>query len=108
MNIKRELGEKIKTIRKKRNLTQEQLAEKIDISSRNLSNIELGVNFPKAETLEKILKVLDISTEDLFANEHIKSKEELILQINTYISFIKNDYKTLQLVYKLLRDIIEN
>ena len=108
MNIKKELGEKIKTIRKKRNLTQEQLAEKIDISSRNLSNIELGVNFPKAETLEKILKVLDITTEDLFANEHIKTTEELILQINTYISFIKNDYKTLQLVYKLLRDIIEN
>lgn len=53
MNLKQELGEKIKRIRKNRGLTQEQLAELIDISSRNLSNIELGQNFPKAETLEK-------------------------------------------------------
>lgn len=53
MNIKQELGEKIKRERKKRGLTQEQLAEMVDISSRNLSNIEVGQNFPKAETLEK-------------------------------------------------------
>jgi len=105
MDLKKELGEKIKRVRKKRGYTQEQLSEKIDISSRNLSNIELGVNFPKSETLEKILKALDITTEELFANDHIKTKSELLNEINFYINSIKDDYKMLELVYKLLRDL---
>ena len=42
MDIKKELGEKIKRIRKQRGLTQEELAEMVDISPRSLSNIEVG------------------------------------------------------------------
>ena len=72
MNIKKELGEKIKRLRKSRGLTQEQLAELVDISSRNLSNIEQGISFAKAETLEKIIISLNTSTQELFANNHIK------------------------------------
>lgn len=63
MNLKRQLGEKIKRIRKEKHITQEQLAEMIDIAPRNLVNIELGINFPKAETLEKILLALNITME---------------------------------------------
>ena len=44
MDLKKELGEKIKRFRKIRGLTQEQLAEMIDISARNLSNIEQGIS----------------------------------------------------------------
>ena len=107
MNIKKELGEKIKRIRKKRGLTQEQLAEKIEISARNLSNIELGNSFPKSETLEKILMVLDISTEDLFSNEHIKTNLELLSEINYYLETIKNDSKALSFVYKMIKTYSE-
>lgn len=108
MNIKKELGQKIKSLRKKRGLTQERLSEIINISARNLVNIKSGVNFPKAETLEKILKSLNVTTEELFANNHIKTNKELLECINFYVDFLKNDNKNLQLVYKILRDIIEN
>ena len=64
MNIKKELGEKIKRLRKSRGLTQEQLAELVDISSRNLSNIEQGISFAKAETLEKIIISLLYTTKN--------------------------------------------
>ncbi len=60
MEIKKDFGEKVKRLRQKRKLTQEQLAEKIDISPRNLSKIEVGNCFVKAETLEKLLVALDI------------------------------------------------
>ena len=76
MDIKKELGEKIKRLRKQNALTQEQLAEMIDISSRNLSNIEQGISFPKPETLEHILISLNTTTQELFANEHIKTKKD--------------------------------
>ena len=107
MNLKQELGEKIKRIRKNRGLTQEQLAELIDISSRNLSNIELGQNFPKAETLEKILKSLNITTEELFANEHIKSSKELLENIYNYLDKVKSDNLKLEKIYKIIKFLVD-
>lgn len=107
MNLKQELGEKIKRIRKNRGLTQEQLAELIDISSRNLSNIELGQNFPKAETLEKILKSLNITTEELFANEHIKSSKELLENIYNYLDKVKSDNLKLEKIYKIVKFFVD-
>lgn len=103
MDLKKVFGEKVKRIRKKKNLTQEQLAELIDISPRNLSKIEVGECFVKAETLEKILKALDISTEDLFAADHIKESEELINQIYNILDTVKNDNKKLEKIYKMAK-----
>lgn len=108
MNIKKELGEKIKRLRKSRGLTQEQLAELVDISSRNLSNIEQGISFAKAETLEKIIISLNTSTQELFANNHIKTNDEFLEQINRYIYLVKDDNKTLEKIYKILRDLLED
>jgi len=107
MNIKQELGEKIKRIRKQRGLTQEELAEKIDITSRNLSNIELGISFPKPETLEKFLNAMNVSTQTLFSNDNIKTDQELVDSINFYIDSIKHDHKTLEIIYKILKGLIE-
>lgn len=51
MGVKEELGKKIKRMRLNRGLTQEQLAEAVDVSQRTLSGIEIGENFVTAETL---------------------------------------------------------
>ncbi len=103
MNFKKSFGEKIKRTRKKRGLTQEQLAELIDISPRNLSKIEVGDCFVKAETLEKILNALNVSTEELFANDHIKEPEELLNLIYSILDDIKNDNKKLEKIYKITK-----
>ena len=108
MDIKKELGEKIKRIRKLRNLTQEELAEMVDISPRSLSNIEVGACFVKSETLEKIIESLNISTEELFANDHIKTSQELILEIDKLIRKAKNNTSTLEKIYKVLRAIVDD
>ena len=102
-----EIGKNIKRCRKAAGLTQEQLAEMIDISSRNLSNIEQGISFPKPETLEHILISLNTTTQELFANEHIKTKKELILAINAYIGKISNNQEKLEQIYKILKDLID-
>jgi len=107
MDIKKELGEKIKRYRKQSGYTQEKLAEIINISSRNLSNIELGLSYPKPETLEKIIETLNISTNKLFETEHLKADDELIREINLYINSAKNDRKKLEQIYKILRDLCE-
>lgn len=108
MSIKKSFGEKIKRLRQKRKLTQEQLAEKIDISPRNLSKIEVGDCFVKVETLEKLLVALEVSAEELFANAHIKSNSELVENINFYVDLVKEDRVMLERIYKILRDLIDN
>ncbi len=108
MNIKKELGEKIKRYRKMRGFTQEKLAEVIDISSRNLSNIELGLSYPKSETVEKIMQTLNITPQELFSTDHLKSEDELIKLINQYINNAKNNRKKLEQIYKILRDLCED
>ena len=106
MNIKKEFGEKIKRMRKNRNLTQEQLAEMIDISPRNLSGIEVGANFIKAETLEKILNALDTSMEDLFSNVEIKNNKELLADIIKDLKKVENNDKKLKRIYKMVKFFI--
>ena len=108
MNLKQEMGEKIKRLRKSRGVTQEQLAEMVDISSRNISNIELGISFPKPETLEKILKAFNTTTEKLFANDHIKESKELLSEIYTQLDNIKNNQRKLETIYKMISFITKD
>lgn len=107
MNIKKEIGEKIKRFRKKSKFTQEKLAETVDISSRNLSNIELGISYPKPETLEKIMIALNMTTEELFSNDNLKNDEELLKDINAFITQAKTDRLKLEKIYTILKTLVE-
>ena len=55
MNIKKELGKKIKRMRLAKGYTQDKLSEIVDISQKALSSIEVGENFVIAETLDKLI-----------------------------------------------------
>lgn len=55
----------IKEYRKKKKITQEKLAELLDISPRQLQRIENGSSETSLKTLKKLIKVLDISDEDI-------------------------------------------
>ena len=135
--IKRQFGEKLKTIRNIRGLTQEVLAEKIGINWRQLARIEAGDSFIKSDTLYKLCTVLEISPAILFdfniQNEHIMTgtdnkiyfnvikKENIIKlipqkEIKTSVSSQKTeeelsssfDSKMLSIAQKLQKDVIVN
>lgn len=59
-NIKKRLGRRIQELRKSNKLTQEQLAEKIEIGTSNISYIETGKFYPTPDTLSKIAKALNV------------------------------------------------
>ena len=105
MDVKKQLGEKIKRLRKEKHLTQEEFAESIEIARRNLVNIELGINFPKAETLEKILAALDVSLQKLFETDHLVDDTELLAEIHSIFDASKNDRNTLEMMYKILKSV---
>lgn len=64
--LKEKLGLRIKTLRKKNGLSQEKLAELINMDKPNLSNIERGKRFMTAETLERIANALNTTERELF------------------------------------------
>ena len=65
-SVKDLFGKRIKELRKARNLTQEQLAELVDIDTRNIIKIENSETFPRAKTLDKLLEVFQISASEIF------------------------------------------
>lgn len=107
MGIKEEFGEKIKRMRQNRGLTQEQLAEAVDISQRALSAIERGENFVTAETVDKLLKSLNTTTDELFAINHLKSTHDLISEINENIPKIAQNPQKLEIVYNVVKSLLK-
>ena len=59
------IGQRIKRAREKNQLTQEQLAELVDLSPMHISVIERGAKPPKLETLINIANALGVSTDTL-------------------------------------------
>jgi len=60
-----ELGEKIKELRKKKGLSQEELADAAGINLRTIQRIENNESEPRGNTMNLICKVLDIHAEDI-------------------------------------------
>ncbi len=100
--MKKLLGKRVKEIRKKRGLTQEQLAELVDIGTPNISYIENGKFYPSYETFIGLLDALNVEPCELFAFDMTKSAEELKQEM---IEAFNNDEKLLRLVYKLYRAV---
>ena len=69
------IGKRIKSAREKKGLTQEQLAEQVNLSPMHISVIERGNKLPRLETLIKIANVLEVSADTLLqdvVNNQIK------------------------------------
>ncbi|MBZ5985084.1 helix-turn-helix transcriptional regulator [Leuconostoc gelidum subsp. gasicomitatum] len=58
-------GEKLKSIRKSKRLTQLELSERLQVSKGTVSAYEQGLSYPSIETLVKICDTLEISSDYL-------------------------------------------
>lgn len=64
-----EIGEKLRNLRIQKNLTQEELGERTDLSKGYISQLERGLSSPSMETFFSILEVLGVSPEEFFRQE---------------------------------------
>ncbi len=82
IDVKKLLGSRIKELRKFRKMTQEKLAELIDIEPNNVSKIEIGKNYPSPDNLAKIALALNIEIYELFMFDNgQKSIEEIKISV---------------------------
>lgn len=68
-------NEKLKMLRKENNLTQERLAEKINVSRQAITKWESGEGTPDIENLKQISQVFNITIDELIKEEKKLTKE---------------------------------
>lgn len=99
------IGKKIQEARFSQGYTQESLAEAVDISSNYLSKVERGLNMLNADTLLKIIEVLNMDLNDfLIFPKKIKNKERM--EFEELLSTCKDS--DLHLLLEVCKTILNN
>ena len=107
--LRKNIGKKIKLARSKTNYTQEDLAEKISLSPRYISQLERGIAFGSANTIVELCKALNISSDFLFSDLiEANSAENINLIDNKFLENYSqlNDYNK-TVVNRLTSDLIK-
>lgn len=77
------IGKYIRKKRKEKNITQSELAEKLNITDRAISKWENGICMPDVGIITDLCKILNITINDLFSGEKVDMKKnEKILENN--------------------------
>ena len=106
MDIKRAVGKRIKIVRQRSGLTQDQLAEQVGLSPKYISGIERGVENPTMDTLLRLAKVLGVESYDLFLfGESEESEKVLRKGIEKMVR--EADRGKLQLYFDVMRKVLE-
>lgn len=93
------IGENIKAIRVKRNMSQAELANKLSLSRRHIYSIEAENSFSSIKILTDIAQILDVPLDLLFKD---CGKKFLIFTIDDYLNLINKEHTR-----DILSDLLE-
>lgn len=97
---RRKFGKNIRELRHSRGLTQDQLAERCDLSVDAVRRIEWGSISPSLDTLSKLGEGLDVSLRTLFETFEIERRDE-IAELCDFLG--KRSRRDIRLVAELVR-----
>ncbi len=78
-----EIGQRIRKARKAQDISQEELAERVGISTTHMSHIETGNTKLSLPVLVKLSTALEVSTDNLLFDESKSSRSNLLSSINS-------------------------
>jgi len=104
VNKKQMIGARIKEIRNKKGLTQEQLSEKMEINPKYLSSIERGNENPTLNTLIKLSESLEVDLSAVFSFIQIEDPGERKSMITSLLD--QADNEQLKLAFKVLSAVL--
>ncbi len=106
------IGDKILELRKKNDLSQEKLAEKINVTRQTISNWELGETSPDLKQASELAKVFNVTLDELVGTNRedilydkvnsVEGKSNLILKKLSRLSWISLLYFALFLIIVLV------
>lgn len=99
---------KIKNLRKLHKLTQEKLAELVDIDVRQIARFEAGESLPSIPTLLKFCKTFNVSPNDLILPQNLDGNDSISDRLKSDIYDILSiaDHDRLELIKKLILAVI--
>ena len=97
------MGQIIKRLRKERNLTQEELAEQLNVSAQAISKWENGTSMPDISQVVPIANFFEISTDILFSRNVQENNQNVKLLIQSIEDSIEgNGYARFEKLKALL------
>ena len=106
--MKLAIGENIRNFRKKNDLTQEALADRLGVSYQSISRWENGTTYPDLELIPAIAEVLSVTVDELLGMPQIEKEKRAVVAFDELRrECIKTDYDADKIV-DLLRDIRRN
>lgn len=80
-----EIGERLLSVRRKKGMTQGEVAEKAGLSDRAYADIERGTANMRVETALKICKALNVTPNDILIDEEIpmQTGTDLLVKLNS-------------------------
>lgn len=97
------LGKRIATLRTKRGLTQEKLAEIVHYSTNHISKLESARTNPSFELLYEISKALDVEMKELFNFDEYEEPQYIEKEFKEILD--SGETSKIQLLYKIYRSI---
>ncbi len=98
--LKKLLGRRVKELRIKKGLSQDDLSEIIGREETSVSKLERGINFVKSDTVASLSEALDVTPQDLFNFEHHKDIEEIKKEI---MKALEGDEENIRLFYRIFK-----
>ena len=74
------MGQRIMVRRKALRMTQEELAEKLGVSTQMISNLELGKKAIRPENLAKVCEVLELSADFILTGTNTKTAIDIVAE----------------------------
>ncbi len=103
------IGKFIASVRKEKNITQNELAEKLGVSDRTIGNWENGRNMPDVSLFKPLCENLDITLNDLLSGEkvvdncyHERLEENIINAIDYSNKKIEKNNNTIAFIFIIL------
>ena len=94
----KKVGGFLKELRKERNMTQQQLAEQLNVSTRTVSRWETGTNMPDISVLVELAEFYDVSIPEIIDGERKSGKmdeeiKETALKLSDYAEAVNEKIK---------------
>lgn len=106
--ILKKLGSRIREERKRNRLTQERLAELVDLSVDYIGYIERGKQAPYLKTLERIAKALNVEVYELFIFEEWRKGKDREGAVKDLVLVMRNKKtEDIRFVTAILRQIFD-
>lgn len=102
------IGTRIKKARESNHLTQEQLAEKVNLSSTHISVVERGIKAPKLETFVDIANALGVTSDYLLMDVLNDSQQITAISIEISENLKDLPLKEQKRILKIIQILSDN